>query len=156
MSELIQIHPYLPHKKPMLMVDGIRQITAEGVECEFYIPAESVFVENGYLSESGLIENAAQTSSCIVAQTYFCEETENSVIGFISSIRRITITQKPPVGSTIVTRAVLLSRFDSESYSTCRVQCRTFQEEILLLEGEINLFIQEQGNEKGRSTPGQE
>lgn len=156
MNELLHIHQYLPHQKPMLMVDGIREITAEGVECEFYISPESVFVENGYLSESGLIENAAQASSCIVAQSYFLEETGNSVIGFISSIRRITICQKPPAGCTIVTKAVLLSRFDSESYSTCRVQCRTFQEEILLLEGEINLFIQEQGNEKGRSTSGQE
>ncbi len=156
MSELLQIHPYLPHKKPMLMVDGIRQITAEGVECEFYISPECIFVENGYLSESGMIENAAQTSSCIVAQKYFYEVTEKSVIGFISSIRRVNILQKPLAGSTIITKAVLLSRFDSESYSTCRVQCRTFQEEILLLEGEINLFIQEQGNEKGRSTSGQE
>ncbi|WP_367915449.1 ABC transporter permease [Leadbetterella sp. DM7] len=156
MKRLLEIHRYLPHKKPMQMVDGIREITAEGVECEFYISPESVFVEDGYLSESGMIENAAQTSSCIVAQTYFLDETENEVIGFISSIRRINILQKPAVGTRLVTKAVLLSRFDSENYSTCRVQCRTFQEETLLLEGEINLFIQEQGNEKGRSTPGQE
>lgn len=156
MSELLQIHQYLPHKKPMLMVDSIRHITAEGVECEFYVAPESVFVEDGYLSESGLIENAAQTSSCIVAQSYFLDQTEKEVIGFISSIRRITILQKPAAGATLITKAELLSRFDSENYSTCRVQCRTFQEEILLLEGEINLFIQEQGNEKGRSTSGQE
>ncbi|MBX2951342.1 MAG: ABC transporter permease [Leadbetterella sp.] len=153
---MLQIHQYLPHQKPMLMVDGIRQITSEGVECEFFVSPESVFVENGFLSESGLIENAAQSASCIVAQSYYLEETQNSVIGFISSIRSVTICHKPPAGSIIVTKAVLLSRFDSENYSTCRVQCRTFQEEILLLEGEINLFIQEQGNEKGRSTPGQE
>lgn len=156
MNKLREIHRYLPHKQPMLMVDGIRNITEEGVECEFYISPESVFVEDGFLSESGLIENAAQASSCIVAQTYFMEETDKNVIGFISSIRRITLLQKPAAGSTIITKAILLSRFDSESYSTCRVQCRTFQEEILLLEGEINLFIQEQGNEKGRSTSGQE
>lgn len=156
MNPLMEIHRYLPHKNPMLMVDGIRQITAEGVECEFYISPESVFVEDGFLSESGMIENAAQTSSCIVAQTYFLDETDKNVIGFISSIRRISISRKPAAGTVIVTKAVLLSRFDAESYSTCRVQCRTFQEEVLLLEGEINLFIQELGNEKGGSTPGQE
>lgn len=156
MNELMEIHRYLPHQKPMLMVDGIRQITAEGVECEFYISPESVFAEDGCLSESGMVENAAQTSSCIVAQSYFLDETEKNVIGFISSIRRVVIHKKPAVGTRIITKAELLSRFDSESYSTCRVLCRTFQEEMLLLEGEINLFIQEQGNEKGRSAPGQE
>lgn len=143
MNELMEIHRYLPHKKPMLMVDGIRSITSEGVECEFYISPDSVFAENGYLSESGMIENAAQTSSCIVAQTYFLEETENEVIGFISSIRSVVLHGRPATGTTIITRAELLSRFDSENYSTCRVLCRTFQEEILLLEGEINLFIRE-------------
>lgn len=156
MNALLEVHRYLPHKKPMLMVDGIRSITAEGVECEFFISPESVFVEDGYLTESGMIENAAQASSCIVAQTYFLDETDKEVIGFISSIRRVAIHQQPAAGTLIITRAELLSRFDSENYSTCRVLCRTFQEEILLLEGEINLFIREEGNEKGRSTSGQE
>lgn len=156
MSELMNIHRYLPHKEPMLMVDGIREITAEGVVCEYFISPESVFLEEGLLSEAGMIENAAQTASCIVAQSYFLEQVENEVIGFISSIRRVHLFAQPATGDTLVTKAELLSRFDSENYSTCRVLCRTFREEMLLLEGEINLFIQEQGNEKGRSTSGQE
>ena len=154
MNTLLDVHPYLPHQKPMLMVDGIRNITADGVECQFYVCPESVFVEDGFLSESGLIENAAQTASCIVAQRYFQGPEQNGVIGFISSIRTLRLFERPPVGSTLVTKAVLISRYDAENYTTCRVLCQTFQKETLLLEGEINLFIREQDHEKGRSTAG--
>jgi predicted hotdog family 3-hydroxylacyl-ACP dehydratase len=151
----IDIHQYLPHQKPMLMVDEILDISENGVECVFEIKPDNVFVENGLFSEAGLIENAAQTSSSIVAQSFFSEKSKKSnVIGFVSSIRKISIYEKPAVGDTIFTHATLLSRFDGENYTTCRVECKTFHKETLILEGEINLFIQDQLNEKGRSPSG--
>lgn len=148
----MDIHAYLPHTYPMLAVDKILEIHSEGVVCAYTVPADSVFLDGEHLSEVGLIENAAQAASCIVAQGYSSEGKE--VIGFISSIRTVLIHHLPPTKATIVTRATLLSRYDGENYSTCRLQCRTFHGEMLLLEGEINLFIQE--HEKGRSTTGRE
>jgi 3-hydroxyacyl-[acyl-carrier-protein] dehydratase len=137
----------------MLMVDEIVDISESGVKCVFQIKSDNVFVENGFFTEAGLIENAAQASSSIVAQSFFEKEnTDIQVIGFVSSIRNIQIYDFPACGETIYTLATLLSRYDGENYTTCRVSCTTYHKEILILEGEINLFIQDKLHEKGRST----
>lgn len=158
MSETIEIQQYLPHRAPMLMVDYILDIDHETVNTVFTIKEDNIFVDNGRFSEPGLIENAAQTCSAIVAKSYLIGDDgiENDVdlIGFISSIRSVKIHAMPLVGSEIVTRAKLLSRFDTEHYTTSMMSCKTYCGEELLLEGEINLFIQEKENEKERSTTG--
>lgn len=148
----MDIHAYLPHTYPMLVVDRILEIHPEGVKCEYLVPQQSIFMDEGKLTEAGLIENAAQSASCIVARGY--SHGGKAVIGFISSIRTVTIHHLPPQGAHIVSTATLISRYDGDNYSTCRLQCLTFHGEMLLLEGEINLFIQE--HEKGGSTTGRE
>lgn len=153
MNKTINIHQYLPHQEPMLMVDWIKEITADGVVCVFEIKSENIFVENGFFNEAGLIENAAQSCSSIVAQNFFSDNSEEThVIGFISSIRKVNVFQRPMVGSIIITYAKLLARTDMGDFKTCRVECKTFDKDTLILEGELNLFIQEQAYEKGRST----
>ena len=61
MAQRIEIHEYLPHTEPMLMVDYITSLDREHVKTVFEIKAGNIFVENDVFCESGLIENAAQT-----------------------------------------------------------------------------------------------
>jgi 3-hydroxyacyl-[acyl-carrier-protein] dehydratase len=145
---IIHINDFLPHREPMLMVDVLEEITATSVISIFNIKEDNVFVYQNYFSEVGLIENAAQTCSSIVGQTFFLtadnEVKENvKLVGFISGIKKATVSMLPMVNQTIKTFATLVSRFDSDQYSICTMKCETFQEENLLLEAEINLFIQE-------------
>ena len=145
---VIHINNFLPHRAPMLMVDVLEEITATSVTSVFQIKKENIFVENNHFSEVGLIENAAQTCSSIVGQTFFLtnnnEIKENvKVVGFISGIKKAKVSMLPKVNHTIKTSATLISRFDSNGYSICTMKCESFQEKNLLLEAEINLFIQE-------------
>ena len=148
MDNNIDIKHYLPHQKPMLMVDKFIDIDNQQVETIFEIKKENVFVQNNLFSEIGLVENAAQTCSSIVAQDYFIDENNEmindvKVIGFISAIKSIKIYALPKVGDTINTKAGLISKFITDEYSLCTMSCQTFNSQELLLEGEINLFIQE-------------
>ena len=132
----------------MLMVDVIVDINPENVETVFAIKEDNIFLENGILCEAGLIENAAQTCSSIVAKSYLVDDDAQDipnvdVIGFISSIKTIQIHKLPKLGDEITTRADLISRFDTGVYTTCMVSCKSYCNDELLLEGEINLFIQE-------------
>lgn len=144
----VNINDFLPHRAPMLMVDVLEEITDSSVISIFKIDDKNVFVENNYFSEVGLIENAAQTCSSIVGQTFFFTE-ENEIkddvklVGFISGIKKASVFKLPMVNQTIKTSATLVSRFDSDDYSICTMKCETFHDENLLLEAEINLFIQE-------------
>lgn len=144
----VNINDFLPHRAPMLMVDVLEEITATSVISVFKISEENVFVENNNFSEVGLIENAAQTCSSIVGQTFFFTEDKEikenvKLVGFISGIKKANVYMLPKVNETIKTLATLVSRFDSDEYSICTMKCETFQDDNLLLQAEINLFIQE-------------
>lgn len=153
MEKVIEIQHYLPHRAPMLMVDYIVAMDEQKVETFFAIKEDNIFVENGFFSEPGLVENAAQTCSAIVAKSYFVDDNEDDiegvdVIGFISSIKKVAIHALPEVGCEILTVATLISSFDMGSHRTCMMDCKTYCGEELLLEGEINLFIQQMTDEK--------
>ena len=131
----------------MLMVDLILEIDASFVETIFLIKEDNIFVQNNVFIEAGLIENTAQTCSSIVGKKYFFEEdgTENenvNVIGFISALKNVKIHSLPKVGDTIITKANLVSKFAGDDYTLCTMSCNSSVEDQILLECEINLFIQ--------------
>jgi predicted hotdog family 3-hydroxylacyl-ACP dehydratase len=154
MNILIDIKTYLPHRAPMLMVDMIVAMDKESVETTFTLKKENIFIQdNNTFAEAGLIENAAQTCSSIVAKDFFVDENNQNkvdveVIGFISALKTLKIHRLPAVGSTIHTKSTLASTFVTDSYTLCTMKCETYCQEELLLEGEINLFIQEMKQEK--------
>lgn len=131
----------------MLMVDLILDINSSFVETTFLIKEDNIFVDNNIFVEAGLIENTAQTCSAIVGKKYFFEEdgTENenvNVIGFISALKNLKIHSLPKTGDTIITKANLVSKFIGDDYTLCTMSCESLLEDKLLLECEINLFIQ--------------
>lgn len=146
-SRLVDIKKYLPHRAPMLMVDWILDMDDEKVETVFEITENNIFLKNGFFTESGLVENMAQTCSSVVAKDYFIDENKNdkagvNVVGFISGIKMLKIHSLPQTGNIINTKALLISKFITDSYSLCTMKCQTFSSDNLLLEGEITLFIQ--------------
>ena len=148
MDTSIDIKNFLPHRFPMLMVDMILVMDEEKVETVFEIKENNIFVQNNLFIEAGLIENAAQTCSSIVAKDYFVDannkdKVDVDVVGFISAIKTLKIHKLPAIGTTIKTISVLVSKFVTDDYSLCTMSCQTFNNQELLLEGEINLFIQE-------------
>lgn len=147
MRTAVDIQNYLPHRAPMLMVDLILNVDASFVETVFLIKEDNIFVANNTFIEAGLIENTAQTCSSIIGKKYFFaddgSENENvTVIGFISAIKNLKIHGLPNVGHTIVTRANLVSKFEGDDYTLCTMSCESLVEDKILLECEINLFIQ--------------
>lgn len=156
MDTAIDIKNYLPHRAPMLMVDMILKMDDERVETFFEIKQDNIFIQNEIFVEAGLIENAAQTCSAIVAKDYYVDENNIDkegvdVIGFISALKTLKIHALPKTGSTIKTIAVLASKFVTDDYTLCTMSCQTFNDKELLLEGEINLFIQEKSRVDSKS-----
>ncbi|MDC8105692.1 ABC transporter permease [Chryseobacterium sp. PTM-20240506] len=138
-DNIINIHNFLPHREPMLMVDYILELTEENVITSFLITADNIFVHNNELVEAGLIENSAQTCSSIVGQSFFeGPEIETKVIGFITNIKKIEVFSLPKVGDTIISKASLISKYEN----ICNIFCETFNNNELLIRAEINLFIQ--------------
>jgi len=143
----IAIKNFLPHREPMLMVDSILTINNDSVVVEFRISSDCVFVIDDVLTETGLIENVAQACSAIVGQSFFdvddLEGKGNKVIGYISVIKRVEIHQLPKVNDTLVTKAKLISRYDSEDLSVCSISGSTFRNDDLIVDCTLNFLIHE-------------
>ncbi|SDL55940.1 ABC transporter permease [Chryseobacterium taihuense] len=139
-ENLINIHHFLPHREPMLMVDFILELTPEKVVTSFEIKPENIFVDNNQFIEAGLIEHSAQTSSSILGQSFFENpDTQTKVIGFITNIKKIEIFELPKAGEKIISKASLISKYEN----ICQISCETFLDEKLLIRTEMSLFIQE-------------
>ena len=143
----IDISNFLPHRKPMLMVSSVLEIDAKSVATEFHILEDCIFLKNGQLSETGLIENAAQAASGVVGQTFFDKnDTEgkgNKLVGYISSIKKVQVFQLPKVGDTIITKAKLISRFDTGEVTMCSLESETFLDKKLIVSSTMNFLIHE-------------
>lgn len=145
-SEL-DVSNFLPHKKPMLMVDSVLEIEERSITTVFQILQDCIFVGNNELTEPGLIENAAQAASGIVGQTFFdkndIEGKGNKVVGYISAVKKVEIFQLPRVGETIVTKAKLISRLDTGEITMCSLESETFLNNKLIVSSIMNFLIHE-------------
>lgn len=143
----LDISNFLPHRKPMLMVSSVLEIDEDSVSTQFYISEDCVFIKNERLSETGLIENAAQAASGVVGQTFFekddVEGTGNKLVGYISAIKKVEIFNLPKIGDTIITKAKLLSRFDTGEMTMCSLEAQTFLDQKLIVSSTMNFLIHE-------------
>lgn len=128
----------------MQMVDFIVEVTATEITTEFVVRSDNIFVESSVFTETGLIENMAQTCSAVVGQVYFSDSNPfPNVIGYIGAIRNLEIIELPHVGQTVVCKAYLISKMDMGDFSMSNLECKAYCEESLLAKANINLFIKE-------------
>lgn len=147
-NNTIDIQQYLPHRAPMLMVDLILELSDSEVKTVLEIRKDNIFVSDGVFAEIGLIENAAQTCSAIVGQSFFLNENKEvkkgiKVIGFISGIKKIQVYNIANEGDVLNTHSALMSRFDNEGFTICTMSSCIYVKDTLIFEAEMNLFIKE-------------
>lgn len=144
----INIKNFLPHREPMLMATVTPYLDEDSVVTHFEITEDCIFLSSdGRLSESGLIENAAQASTAIVGQSYFDDDdfegAGNSIVGYISAIKKAQIHELPKMNDLLVTKAHLVSRYDTGSMSICTVNSSTFRNDDLIVDCTFNFLIHE-------------
>ena len=129
------------------MVTSVLEIDDTSVATKFHISEDCIFLKEGKLSETGLIENAAQAASGVVGQSFFEKDdldgTGNKLVGYISAIKKVEILQLPKAGDTIITKAKLLSRFDTGEVTMCSLEAETFLDEKLIVSSTMNFLIHE-------------
>lgn len=144
----IDIKHFLPHRPPMLMASKTPYLDDDSVETHFTVAQDCIFVtKNGFLSEAGLIENAAQACSAITGQNFFdvddLEGKGNKVVGYISAIKKVELFLLPKVGDTIITKASLVSQYDAGAMSVCTIEAATFRNDDLVVNCTLNFLIHE-------------
>ena len=103
MEKEYDILALIPQRPPMVMVDRLLHCDTVVTQTELTIREDNIMVENGHLSEIGLIENIAQT--CAARMGYINLSSGKEVrVGVIGALRDMEIHTLPAVGRTITTR----------------------------------------------------
>jgi 3-hydroxymyristoyl/3-hydroxydecanoyl-(acyl carrier protein) dehydratase len=143
----IEVTKFLPHRAPFLVVDRITFLSSDNISSTFKIPEDSIFLEDNFFSEVGLLECAAQSCSTIVGKPYVEKEASKNekvqLIGYISSIKKAKIYALAKAGEHIEIRARLISNFEAVDYQLCTMVCDITKKKIKLLSCELNLVIRE-------------
>ena len=107
---ITNIEHLIPQKEPFVMVDKLLGFSSTNVVSSLKIIEANIFFENQTLSESGLIENMAQTVALHTGYDYFLKG-EPAPTGYIGSIKEMEISMLPVLNETIKTEAHILQEF---------------------------------------------
>ncbi|MCF2505124.1 hypothetical protein L0663_17135 [Dyadobacter sp. CY107] len=130
------INQYIPHRQPFIMIGSLVSVTAERFESEFFIEEDNVLVEDGCFTESGLLENIAQT--CAASFGFLDrEEVGEPKIGFIGAMTKVEVYELPPINSTIRTIVVPLHQLGN----IYLVKGESFMEGRILLGCEMKIVV---------------
>lgn len=102
----IDILELIPQRPPFIMVDCLTHFDKINTISEFVVRKDNLFIANGRLMASGLIENIAQTCA---ARIGYVNRINNEVvrIGFIGAIRNLKIHRTPEIGETLQTSIIV-------------------------------------------------
>ena len=95
------------------MIDSLISANETQFESEFEITGENIFLKNGVLSESALIENIAQTCAAGFGYVGSQNGEEAGNLGVIGSVSRLEVKKSAKENDIIKTRITIISTFDT-------------------------------------------
>jgi 3-hydroxymyristoyl/3-hydroxydecanoyl-(acyl carrier protein) dehydratase len=100
MQEKIDIKKLIPQKEPFIMVDKLLHCDILSTKTSLLIRNDNIFVENGAFSQSGIVENVAQTCAARLGYYNRNRPVRIGMIGAINDFEFFGIF--PKVGQEII------------------------------------------------------
>ncbi|MEP6726267.1 MAG: 3-hydroxyacyl-ACP dehydratase [Bacteroidota bacterium] len=100
------IESLIPQKQPFVMIDELTGADGGFTRTRLQVRADNIFVENGVLTEPGLLENIAQTAAARAG--YEANKDKAPVrVGYIGAVKNFEVIDLPAVGDIIETEIVI-------------------------------------------------
>lgn len=136
----IDVHSLLPQQEPFVMIGSLTAFSMESSTTETTIKEDNIFVDDGFFSAAGMMENIAQTCAARIG-FYNKHIMQNDVqLGFIGAIRNYVVHQLAPVGATITTKVDILEDVFGMIMARASVMCGN----SLFAECEVKLAVRNQ------------
>ena len=130
---------FLPQRPPVVMIDKLISADDNKTISGLLVKKSNIFFERDALSESGLVENIAQTAAAGVG--YICKQENRKVpVGFIASIKDLVIHQLPAEGDELVTEVTVGNQVMAVSIIHGSVYCNG----NLLASCEMRIFVKQE------------
>lgn len=126
----------IPQRPPFVMIDSILHYDEVVTRSAFRIMAGNILLENGRLSEAGLVENIAQTAAAragLIANT-----SQQAVqVGYIGSLKNLRVYDLPKLDDVLETE----TRVENQIFDVTVVKGKVWCNNVLLVECEMKIFI---------------
>lgn len=119
----IDVHTVLPQQEPFVMVGNLIAFSSDASTTETVITDTNIFVDNGYFSPSGMMENIAQTCAARVGFYNKYVLHKDVQVGFIGAVRNYVINELPSVGTVIHTKVDILQDIFGMTLANAEVVC---------------------------------
>jgi len=134
-TEVIQ---YIPQRPPFVMIDEVTKADDTISQTSFTVRKGHLFVENGQLTEPGLVENMAQTAAA--GTGYKAHKSgQQPQVGYIGALKNLVIYELPKTGDTIITEI----NFIHQVMNAHIVQGRILKDEREIASCELKIFLQQ-------------
>ena len=132
------IFKYIPQRDPILLVHNIYECSYEASKTGFLVEAHHIFVWDNKLTETGIVENLAQS---VAAQAGYLSAQENIApkLGFIANIKDLKILSFPEVGSEVITRIDV----KTQVLNFTLIEAASFVNEKPVATCEMKIFLQQ-------------
>ena len=137
MNATKNILDFLPHRPPFVMIDEISIDTNGNGQSSFSIVADNVLVQDNFFTESGLIENMAQTAGAAMGLKQQADKSPS--LGFIGALKNLKIYTLPRVGAVLHTEV----NFAHQVLNVLLVNGTVKSENNILATCELKIFIQQ-------------
>ena len=129
---------YIPQRPPIILVSRIYKSDETTIITGFDITEEHIFTHHGKLTESGIIENMAQTAASMAGYEAV-KHNVKPVIGFIGNIKDLVIYELPSIGNELLTEVVTKTQVMNVSI----IEAKTYCNNTLIATCEMKIFLQE-------------
>lgn len=119
----IDVHTVLPQQEPFVMVGCLTAFSADSSTTETEIKETNIFVDNGFFSPAGMMENIAQTCAARVGFYNKYVLHKDVQVGFIGAVRNYVINELPAAGTVINTRVDILQDVFGMTLANAEVIC---------------------------------
>lgn len=129
---------YIPQRAPIVLVSRIYKSDEISIITGFDITDHHIFTKDGKLTESGIIENMAQ-SAAARAGYEAVKNNSTPAVGFIGNIKDLVIHQLPSSNNELLTEVITKTQVMNVSI----IEAKSYCQNQLVASCEMKIFLQD-------------
>lgn len=128
----------IPQRTPIVMVEKFLGIEDNVSKTRFTVCDDNIFVDDGMLSECGIIEHIAQSAAARVGYI-FKSNNQPIPIGYIGSVNNFELKKSPKVGDVISTKIEIIQ----EVFSITLIQAHCYVNDSEIASCKMKIFLEQ-------------
>ena len=137
MATRYDILQLIPQRPPIVMVDAFDGFDGNTSVTTFTVRPDNLFVANGELQESGVIEHIAQSAAARSGYESLLQN-KNVPLGYIGAVEKLQLYALPSVGERLTTRIEVLQ----EVFGITLVEAETLSGDQPICRCRMKIFIE--------------